>query len=67
MKYLLLLLLSGCGVHLSSDPIIVTHKIDISLIEPICSDKCKNDVNPDACTTQCINDFLLTLTGITVN
>jgi len=63
MKYLVLLLLSGCGIHVTSDPIIVTHKLDLSLVRPYCEQKCNNDA---ACVTTCINDFLLTLGSVSV-
>jgi hypothetical protein len=68
MKYLLFLLLFGCTetIHVVTDPIIVTHTIDMSLIKPACENKCKNDVNPSLCTTSCINDFLLTLVAVSV-
>jgi hypothetical protein len=66
MKYIALLFLSGCGIHISSDPIIVTHKLDLSLIEPLCKERCINDIDPTFCTAKCVNDFLLTLGGVSV-
>jgi hypothetical protein len=67
MKWLLLLAvlasLLGCGIHVTSDPIIVTHTLDLSLVRPYCEQKCNYDAT---CVTTCINDFLLTLSGVTV-
>ena len=70
MKYFFVLLcLTGCTetVHVTSDPIIVTHTIDLSLIKPACENQCKNDVDVSGCVTTCINNFLLTLAGVVVH
>jgi len=65
MKYLLLvLLLSSCGIHISSDPLIVKHELDLSALRPYCEDKCKNDADKEACTINCINDFLEALGNV---
>jgi hypothetical protein len=68
MRYILLLLLAGCGidVHGHVDPIIVTHKIDLSAIEPYCINKCADALDFNLCKTTCINNFLTTLGAITV-
>jgi hypothetical protein len=66
MRYFILtLILSGCGIHVTSDPIIVTHKLDLSAIAPYCKDKCAADINVQICTDKCITDFLAALGGIT--
>lgn len=66
IKYLVLLLLSGCGIHITSDPIIVVHKLDLSLIEPLCKERCASSVDVASCTTKCVNDFLAMLGGASV-
>ena len=68
MKYLLLLALAGCGidVHGHVDPIIVTHKLELTAIEPYCVKKCVDDVDAALCKTECINNFLTALGAITI-
>lgn len=58
MKYLFLLLLSSCGIHVSSDPVIVEHRIDLASIEPYCRTLCVEDPDVEVCTKKCVNNFL---------
>lgn len=63
----LLILLAGCGdIHVTSDPVIVEHRLDMSQIQPMCEKRCVNDINPDACIIECIDLFLALLTGVSV-
>ena len=69
MKYLpLFLLLTACAneLHVSSDPVAVIVKLDMSSIMPYCQDRCKADPAPNTCIDKCVSDFLAALAGIAV-
>ncbi len=72
LKMLLLIgftvaILSSCAaeVHLSSDPLIVEHRLDLASILPYCQNMCLVNPTPDVCTTNCVNNFLEILGSIT--
>lgn len=60
MKYLLLLLLpflANCGLHVSSDPVIVKHEIsiDYDAIDKLCDDDCRGLQGDTAAFNSCKN------------
>ena len=72
MKYLtlLVLLLSGCGVTVHSDPVkvnpievVVTTAINYSEAKNYCSNQCGGN---QACTTSCYDQFLAVLAASSV-
>lgn len=68
MKYAALLFLFGCGdLHISSDPVIVKHQLDLSSILPYCEKKCEYQFDQVTCINDCIYNLMETLGGITGN
>jgi hypothetical protein len=48
--------LQGCGAHISSDPVIVKHQIDLEQLTEYCQlYVCDNDA---ACTHACVQDLI---------
>ena len=71
MKYLfiLLLLVSGCGITIHSDPIkvdpiIVSYQVNLSMIDSYCENQCINNVDINICKRECINNILVILGAI---
>ena len=74
MKYLLLLILSSCGMHVHVDPIetkpiVVNHYLNINydLVSSYCAQKCTATptVDQTACSDACFHDFVDVLNHVT--
>lgn len=62
MKYFILLILSGCGVTLHSDPIkvdpiIITATVNLSQVENYCNESCVGSAVAN-CATNCYTNFI---------
>lgn len=63
LLFLTMLTLTSCGVHISADPIVVKHEIDIAGISEYCRNSCLNAVDPDVCTNTCVLNTIAAIRG----
>lgn len=66
MKYtFLLFFISGCGFHISSDPVQVNHSLNLNFeqIALYCKDFCTNDPDPSSCESSCFTNILNSIIG----
>lgn len=67
MKYLLILflpLIASCGIHLSSDPVEVSHtvSIDFASIDKFCTETCRGFLGDEVAFNSCKSDCIVNAT-----
>jgi hypothetical protein len=64
---LVLFFISGCGFHITSDPIEVNHNINFEELALYCQNACINDPNPKSCEEICYRNRIEEIIGAVNN